>query len=340
MTLNETQLPLDSSNMEFNMNLSEMDAKRAESFFEIYEIEHIIKDEERPVFLGEKMDRKCRFCNKQSPEVTFKKDAHVIPQLMGNAHLLSYFECDTCNSLFSKYEDSFANFTGIHRTVYAFLAKKKVPKFKNPQTGFLLTTQDNKLFTKVNGDLGDEIIIDDENKTGIINTVRHTYVPMYIPKVLLKIAFCMLREHELKDYELLRLFLSGSDYDEKFDGNTYLKVFSYVFPGPPIVKPKALLYRKKQAHHLTLAPQKHLIVHFSNFVFQICLPYNEKDKDMIGKTGSFHIYPLLIDKEFIEQKGDASESYTDFSSSKKRIGEKHSMKFSFGERIRNVNIEN
>ena len=41
----------------------------------------------------------------------------------------------------------------------------------------------------------------------------------------------MLREHELKDYELLRLFYLGATYDEKFDGNTYFEsFFSYVFP--------------------------------------------------------------------------------------------------------------
>lgn len=321
------------------MELSEMDAQRAKSFFEIYELEHVIMDGDKPILIGEKSERKCRFCQKKSPEVTFKNDAHVIPQLMGNVHLLSYFECDACNSLFSKYEDSFANFIGIHRTVHAFLSKKKVPKFKNNQTGLVITTQDNKLFTKVDGDLGDEVVIDDEAKTMTINAVRPSYIPMHIPKVLLKIGFCMLQEHELKDYELLRLFLSGSDYDSKFEGNTYLSAFAYVFPGPPLIKPKALLYNKKSAHTSTLAPQKHLIIHFSNFVFQICLPYNEKDNGMIGQTGSFHIYPLLMDKEFIEKNGEASEFYTDFSSAQKRVGEKHSLKFSFKERIRGIQVK-
>ena len=99
---------------------------------------------------------------------------------MGNAHLLSYF--DVTLAIVYLVNTKIRLQKLVSRTVYAFCKKEGAEE--NPQTGFLLTTQDNKLFTKV-GDLGDEITIDDENKTGIINTVRHTYVPIH-SKVLLK----------------------------------------------------------------------------------------------------------------------------------------------------------
>ena len=45
-------------------------------------------------FLGDKANRQCRFCEKRSPEVTFRKKAHAIPELLGNKSLITYYECD------------------------------------------------------------------------------------------------------------------------------------------------------------------------------------------------------------------------------------------------------
>ncbi len=59
----------------------------------------------------------CRFCLRKSPEVTFRKEAHLLPQLMGDRNLLHDVECDDCNKRFGRFENSFANFLGIYRTL-------------------------------------------------------------------------------------------------------------------------------------------------------------------------------------------------------------------------------
>lgn len=46
-------------------------------------------------------DRKCLFCLKTEPEVTFKKEAHIVPQSIGG-EVLSMHECDICNSHFGR----------------------------------------------------------------------------------------------------------------------------------------------------------------------------------------------------------------------------------------------
>jgi hypothetical protein len=43
----------------------------------------------RKVYLGEKESHQCRFCGKSSPDVTFIKDAHAVPECLGNTTLLS-----------------------------------------------------------------------------------------------------------------------------------------------------------------------------------------------------------------------------------------------------------
>jgi len=39
------------------------------------------------IVLGRTVDQTCRFCGKSSPEVTFKMDAHAIPESLGNKSL-------------------------------------------------------------------------------------------------------------------------------------------------------------------------------------------------------------------------------------------------------------
>jgi hypothetical protein len=82
--------------------------------------------------LKKRKDRVCRFCNKKEPEVSFKKEAHMVPELMGNRNLVSDYECDKCNDLFSIYEDALAKFLGIARTLSSSKGKEGIPTFKNP----------------------------------------------------------------------------------------------------------------------------------------------------------------------------------------------------------------
>lgn len=75
-------------------------------FFENYEIENIFIPPDKVVKnLKKRPDRVCRYCGLNATQATFKKEAHIIPHLMGNRYLVSDFECDKCNELFSKYEN-------------------------------------------------------------------------------------------------------------------------------------------------------------------------------------------------------------------------------------------
>jgi hypothetical protein len=49
------------------------------------------------IFLGDKNSRICRFCGQAKPEVSFRKEAHALPESIGNKSLFTYYECDACN---------------------------------------------------------------------------------------------------------------------------------------------------------------------------------------------------------------------------------------------------
>lgn len=46
--------------------------------------------------------KKCRFCNKSYPDVSFKNIPHIIHELFGRNNIASNFECDNCNQKISK----------------------------------------------------------------------------------------------------------------------------------------------------------------------------------------------------------------------------------------------
>lgn len=48
----------------------------------------------------QKSNRVCRYCNKTTPDVTFKNKSHTISQALGNICYITNDECDSCNKKF------------------------------------------------------------------------------------------------------------------------------------------------------------------------------------------------------------------------------------------------
>ena len=125
---------------EFIGNPIEKYSEMFERFMSFYEIKALVACDQfhkRP--LKPKANRVCRFCKAIfSKEEKFKSKAHLISELLGNDHLLSDFECDKCNTLFSKYENDLANFLGVSRAFHIDNARKGSLKFKSPDKTFIV----------------------------------------------------------------------------------------------------------------------------------------------------------------------------------------------------------
>ena len=75
-------------------------------------------------------ERKCRLCGRSVPDVTFKKRAHAISELLGNKSIILYDECDECNSgQVNRLEESLAAFFSLLRTTLGVSGKKGVPSY-------------------------------------------------------------------------------------------------------------------------------------------------------------------------------------------------------------------
>lgn len=69
-----------------------------------YEMFAFDADRKNNIKIGEsdKSKRVCRYCNKKSPEVSFKKVAHSISEALGNKKIITNDECDACNEKFGE----------------------------------------------------------------------------------------------------------------------------------------------------------------------------------------------------------------------------------------------
>lgn len=51
------------------------------------------------IVLGDTENRTCRFCGLHEPRVTFRHEAHAIPEALGNRSIFTNYECDSCTSI-------------------------------------------------------------------------------------------------------------------------------------------------------------------------------------------------------------------------------------------------
>jgi hypothetical protein len=242
-------------------------------------------------FLGQKPSV-CRFCLRTAPEVTFRKEAHAIPELAGNGTLISLYECDDCNARFSAFEDDLGKLTLLERIAGQVLGKSGVPSAKTGQkrsridvdlSGFKIEEHEDDPIAE----------IDHEAKTLTITIPAQRYRPLGVFKALLKVAITFMDEHDLpKAPEALR-WLRAADLttDQVDDGTRYTCLRTFT-PGPaPFASTRAVLLRRKRPD--VLGPTIIFVLAFGNLSFQIVVPSPQEDRHLIGKTISLRPVPVF-----------------------------------------------
>src|SRR5450631_3173336 len=77
--------------------------------------------------LGADEYRHCRFCGGHPPMVSFRNDAHAIPEALGNGTLFTSYECDSCNQAFGQgIENDLGNWSKPMRTLSLIPGKSGV----------------------------------------------------------------------------------------------------------------------------------------------------------------------------------------------------------------------
>lgn len=166
----------------------------------------------------------CRFCEKKEPEVCFRKEAHAIPQFMGNRYLLSHNKCDSCNHFFgSTLEDQYSNYFAIPHSIQGVPGRKnRPPDYKTFNGNTRISNNRDRLdFTTVNDKGTIRFYQDAEGLTIEFNDSTAEYVkslidndskilkeyldaprivPILIYKTFLKVSLSLMLDQEIENF--------------------------------------------------------------------------------------------------------------------------------------------
>lgn len=243
------------------------------------------------LYIGDKDNRKCRYCGESEPNVEFKIEAHAIPEFTGNKSLIAYDECDTCNELFSRIiEDHFGKYLGANRTLAQIHGKKGVPTYKGKDGKSRISMENTGL--KITGYEDDPIFdIDLESKLITITAHRQPYIPAAVFKCIVKMAVAISPENLLPELSHLTKWIREPVH--KYETFPYkpLVAFEQFTPGP-MPYPGVTLFLLKRKPKMENVPYLQFVVAFGNSMFQIVVPMPEQDRQLMNKPINLSLFPI------------------------------------------------
>lgn len=119
-----------------SQNYSEID-RIASYLWDHYEVRIYKGEDRRNIGVYDKPKRKCRFCGKRMPEVSFKHRSHAISEALGNKGLICLEECDNCNKRFNEsIEQDLTHMMTPYLMMHNVSGKNGIPEIKG--NGFLM----------------------------------------------------------------------------------------------------------------------------------------------------------------------------------------------------------
>lgn len=261
------------------------------------------------VILGDKnQPRHCRFCGKSAPDATFAKQAHAIPEALGNKSIESLYECDACNEAFgSGIENDLGNWTQPMRTFARIRGKRGVPTIARGGPDGWRVEYDQSIMKMSANEADARFVVDEANKRLTAHVVRNVYTPMAVLKALTKIALTLMPEEEVSDFREAMAWICHPDHSMPFvTGPTVLQSFQ-PGPMPPDLLCAFLLRRLPQA---TEVPYCFLVLGYGNEVLQVLIPSALHD----GESVHVEVPAFRLPAAQSDAYGPVSERWLDLSS--------------------------
>lgn len=282
--------------------------------------------------LGQRNDRRCRFCGKTEHEVTFSHDAHAIPELLGNKSITTNWECDDCNNYFGRsIENDLGNWSKPMRTFARIRGKGGVPTLKKSSSGGWRIQYDSASGLKIKSYENDPFFeLDEEKKVVRFELKRGTYTPIAVLKALCKIALSLMPENEVVYFKNTISWVRDPDHSKGFvRGVPVLYAFQ---PGPmPNDRIFAMLLRRRNDSRDL--PYSTFVLSYGNETLQILVPSLERDGRWLNTEFEFWRYPTqhgLVDEKY----GKARFGQFDFSSHEKVKSERFPLVLAFDELVK------
>jgi hypothetical protein len=275
----------------------------------LYLVKYQILDKNKKIYLRDRKPKTCRFCNNSYPVVTFNKTAHTIPRFTGNNALISYYECDTCNGIFSKMETQMTNFMHLDHTLFFVEGRSGVPKYKNTNETEIVCANNHIEITNVDPS---KIIESKEENGFYYKDIVPTYIPALVYKCLTKMALSIIPEDSLIYFKDTLKWLIGNDQQVAGYNIPKLKaLFTAIVSTHKLPGITCYVFQRNEQAEKSL-PFSIFFLAYANFVFQIHIPFCSVDNDGLEKNIN-PVYIPSIDLQFgvdiLEQKEYDLSSY-------------------------------
>jgi hypothetical protein len=234
--------------------------------------------------------KRCRFCDKSEPAVSFRKVAHAIPELIGNKKIFSNNECDTCNEKISQnLEDSLGKYLGLWRTMMQIRGKKGVVSYKAPDG--ISRIDLNSTGIEVKSFEEDPIIkTNSEDKTVTIKGFRQPYIPIAVFKSFVKMTLSVM-PYNLLDYfhDTKKWLLEDSHVVSRYDIQPIFTIASSVSGIKPFGDLSIIVFCRK--NETLKVPFMQMVLFFGNLGYQIIVPCKSKDYHLSGQVMDITPFP-------------------------------------------------
>jgi len=253
--------------------------------------------------------RRCRFCGKSPPGATFHKQAHAIPEALGNKSIESLYECDACNQAFgSGIENDLGNWTQPMRAFARIRGKRGVPTLARGGSGGWRVEYDQSVMAMSANEMDSRFVVDEANKRLSAHVVRDVYTPVAVLKALTKIALTLMPEEEVGNFREAMAWMRHPDHSMPFiSGKTVLHSFQ-PGPMPPDLLCAFLLRRLPDA---TGVPYCFLVLGYGNEVLQVLIPSARHD----GESANPQVPAFRLPAAQSDVYGPVIERWLDLSSS-------------------------
>ena len=286
---------------------------------------HLFDNEK--IALGDKSNRKCRFCDKSENKTTFKNKAHAIPEFIGNKTLVTFYECDACNTKFSKLlESQMANCFNLWHTVSQIKGKNGVPSFKTNQKKSRIDVRE--LNVEIINNESDQLAnYDDIKKTLVLKAKKATYIPIAVYKCLVKMALTIMPVDELKNFQTTIAWINENEHiNSPHNLKSLFILRTLVYGINPFPFVSCTLWRRK-FDALDSVPFMIFMVTYGNFAFQVHLPLCIEDIKLINSEVKMIYIPTYIDTD--ENFNEITREKLNFNSKQPIKGEIETIEMRF-----------
>jgi len=238
----------------------------------------------------------CRFCCLRAPEVTFKSEAHAIPECTGNKSLITGYEWDDCNQFFGVgIENDFGNWSKAQRALSGVRGKKnRVPALKEESSSRQWRLEHDAAGLKLTHDKGNPIVVVNETTKQITLTVPcDPYTPVAVLKAFAKMALSVLPEEELRNFQEAIAWIRNADHQAD---PVKLFAFPVLYTFVPGNNPfgTAVMLLRRRTDKLPV-PYLSFVLSYGNEMFQTILPSPRRDAAIGGQKIKFPYFQTAFE---------------------------------------------